>query len=44
MATNDGMNLLEPGDNPKDNAQFLVFLTAVIEAVDRYQELLRFEI
>ena len=41
MATNDGMNLLEPGDNPKDNAQFLVFLTAVIEAVDRYQELLR---
>ncbi|MBN2837547.1 MAG: glutamine synthetase III [Fusobacteriaceae bacterium] len=41
MATNDGINLLEPGDNPKDNAQFLVFLTAVIEAVDRYQELLR---
>ena len=41
MATDDGMNLLEPGDNPKDNAQFLVFLTAVIEAVDRYQELLR---
>ena len=41
MATDDGINLLEPGENPKDNAQFLVFLTAVIEAVDRYQELLR---
>lgn len=41
LATNDGINLLEPGDNPKDNAQFLVFLTAIIEAVDRYQDLLR---
>lgn len=41
LATNDGINLLEPGDNPKDNAQFLVFLSAVIEAVDRYQDLLR---
>lgn len=41
LATNDGINLLEPGDNPKDNAQFLVFLSAIIEAVDRYQDLLR---
>lgn len=41
MATNDGQNLLEPGDNPHDNAQFLLFLTAIIEAVDRYATLLR---
>jgi glutamine synthetase len=34
-------NLLEPGDNPKDNAQFLVFLSSVVEAVDRYAPLLR---
>lgn len=41
MATDDGMNLLEPGDNPQDNAQFLLFVTAVIEAVDKYAPLLR---
>ncbi len=41
LATDDGQNLLEPGDNPKDNAQFLLFLTAIIEAVDRYQDILR---
>lgn len=41
LATDDGMNLLEPGDNPKDNAQFLIFLSAIIEAVDRYQDILR---
>ena len=34
-------NLLDPGDTPLDNLQFIVFLTAVIEAVDNYQELLR---
>ena len=34
-------NLLDPGDTPRDNLQFIVFLTAVIEAVDNYQELLR---
>ncbi len=34
-------NLLDPGDTPIDNLQFIVFLTAVIEAVDDYQELLR---
>jgi glutamine synthetase len=41
LATDDGQNLLEPGSNPKDNAQFLLFLSAVIEAVDRYQDILR---
>ena len=34
-------NLLEPGDTPLENLQFIVFLTAVIEAVDKYQDLLR---
>ncbi len=34
-------NLLDPGDTPEDNLQFIVFLTAVIEAVDKYQDLLR---
>ncbi|MDY2777377.1 MAG: glutamine synthetase III [Collinsella sp.] len=34
-------NLLEPGDTPTENLQFVVFLTAVIEAVDKYQDLLR---
>ena len=37
----ESANLLEPGDNPKDNAQFLVFLSSVVEAVDRYAPLLR---
>ncbi len=37
----DGANLLEPGDTPQDNAQFLLFLSAVIKAVDEYQDLLR---
>lgn len=41
ISTDTGMNLLEPGDNPKDNAQFLIFLSAVIKAVDEYQDLLR---
>ena len=34
-------NLLDPGDNPMENLRFLVFLTAIVEAVDNYQELLR---
>ncbi len=42
MATNDGLNLLEPGNTPHENAQFLVFLFAIIKAVDEYAELLRF--
>jgi glutamine synthetase len=41
MATDDGINLLEPGKSPHENAQFLVFLTAVIKAVDEYSDLLR---
>ncbi len=41
MGTNDGQNLLEPGKTPHDNLQFLVFLMAVIAAVDDYSDLLR---
>ena len=41
LATDDGRNLLEPGRTPKDNAQFLVFLAAIIQAVDEYADLLR---
>ena len=41
LSTDDGQNLLEPGDTPSTNAQFLLFLTAVIKAVDEYQDLLR---
>jgi glutamine synthetase len=41
MATDDGMNLLEPGANPESNARFLLFITAVVEAVDRYAALIR---
>ena len=44
MATDDGSNLLSPGDTPYDNAQFLLFLTAVIQAVDDYQDLLRLSV
>ena len=41
ISTNTGVNLLEPGDTPSENAQFLLFLCAVIKAVDDYQDLLR---
>ncbi len=41
MVTDTGYNLLEPGTSPYDSAQFLLFLTAVIKAVDTYPELLR---
>src|SRR5579884_474854 len=41
MATDTGENLLNPGDTPHDNAQFLVFCVAVIRAVAKYPELLR---
>jgi glutamine synthetase len=41
MATDDGINLFEPGENPESNARFLLFATAVVEAVDRYALLLR---
>ncbi len=41
LATDTGLNLLEPGDTPYENAQFLLFLVAVIKAVDEYQDVLR---
>ena len=44
ISTNTGLNLLEPGDTPLLNAQFLLFLVAVIKAVDEYQDLLRISV
>ena len=44
LSTDEGENLLDPGRTPKDNAQFLLFLTAVIKAVDEYQDLLRISV
>ncbi len=41
LSTDYGSNLLEPGDTPSENARFLLFLAAVIKAVDEYQDLLR---
>jgi glutamine synthetase len=41
MSTGEGQNLLEPGRTPHENQQFLLFLVAVIQAVDEYAELLR---
>ena len=41
LATDTGVNLLTPGETPYENAQFLLFLCAVIKAVDDYQDLLR---
>ena len=41
ISTDTGVNLLTPGDTPHENAQFLLFLCAVIKAVDDYQDLLR---
>lgn len=41
ISTNTGINLLEPGETPRENAQFLLFLCAVIKAVDDYQDVLR---
>ena len=41
MSKSDGEKLLEPGTSPKDNTQFLLFLSAVIKAVDEYADLLR---
>jgi len=41
MATDTGVNLLEPGSSPEENAQFLLFLCAVIKAVDTHQDLMR---
>lgn len=44
ISTDTGVNLLEPGETPSENAQFLLFLCAVIKAVDEYQELLRISV
>ena len=44
LSTDAGVNLLEPGATPSENAQFLLFLTAVIKAVDEYQDLLRISV
>jgi len=41
ISTNGGVNLLEPGNSPRENARFLLFLCAVIKAVDEYQDLLK---
>ncbi|MFA5659081.1 MAG: glutamine synthetase III [Oscillospiraceae bacterium] len=41
ISTDTGANLLEPGKTPAENAQFLLFLSAVIKAIDEYQDLMR---
>lgn len=44
LSTDKGVNLLTPGETPYENAQFLLFLSAVIKAVDDYQDLLRLSV
>ncbi|MGN0518301.1 MAG: glutamine synthetase III [Acutalibacteraceae bacterium] len=44
LSTNTGINLLEPGKSPYENAQFLLFLSAIIKGVDEYQDLLRISV
>lgn len=44
ISTDDGENLLEPGDTPFENVQFLLFLAAIIKAVDEHQDLLRISV
>ena len=44
MITDDGCNLLDPGKTPAENTQFLIFLTAVIKAVDEYADMLRISV
>lgn len=44
ICTDTGINLLEPGDSPHENAQFLLFLAAVIKAVDEHQDLMRISV
>lgn len=44
LSTNTGINLFEPGETPSENAQFLLFLCAVIKAVDDYQDVLRISV
>ena len=44
LSSDTGINLLEPGNSPQDNVQFLIFLCAMIKAVDEYSDLLRISI
>lgn len=44
LCSNDGKNLLDPGDSPRENIQFLIFLCAMIKAVDEYADLLRMSV
>lgn len=44
LSTDEGQNLLDPGDTPAENAQFLLMLAAVIKGVDEYQDLLRMSV
>ncbi len=44
LSTDTGVNLLDPGETPHENAQFLIFLCAVIKAVDDYQDLIRISV
>ena len=44
LSTDTGINLLDPGDTPYENAQFLLFLAAVVKAVDDYQDLIRISV
>ncbi len=44
LSTSDGENLLDPGKNPQDNLQFLLFLTAVMAGVDKHQDLIRLSV
>ncbi len=44
MSTNTGVNLLDPGKTPAENVQFLLFLTAVIKAVDEYADMMRLSV
>jgi len=44
ISTDSGINLLEPGKSPHENSQFLLFLAAVIKAVDEYQDLMRISV
>ncbi|MDD3335508.1 MAG: glutamine synthetase III [Eubacteriales bacterium] len=44
LSTDTGVNLLDPGDTPSENAQFLLFLSAIIASVDDYQDLMRISV
>ncbi len=44
ISTNTGINLLDPGESPRENTQFLLFLSAIIRAVDKHQDLMRFSV